>query len=389
MKVFDKIVLVCAATFAVMALNACGDDSSSGASDDDYSAVSDPESSSSIESSDHASSSSSAPTEDSASSSSVASSPSLEESSCSAESSSSKDVAGSSFGDVIASSSAKQSSSSSSSVKVTSSSDYASSSSSAPTEDPESSSSVASSSSEKLSSSLASSSSVSSSSLESSSSIESSSSVKDGSEYDAVAQTLTDLRDDQVYKTVKIGDQIWMAENLNFEYDEGAAGSFCYNNKADSCAKYGRLYLWSAAMDSAAVFSDDAEGCGFGTACASKETFRGLCPEGWHLPSTTEWETLFATVGGMDNAGKMLRSASGWIEECSDGEDAYGFKALPAGYRFNFGSFNDAGSMAYFWAGSESSDEKANIVYLNGYYDYAKQKSDYKNVASSVRCIKD
>ena len=104
-----------------------------------------------------------------------------------------------------------------------------------------------------------SSSSVTSKSSDSETSVSSSSSAKaDGSEYDAIANTLKDLRDGQTYKTVKIGDQVWMAENLNFETDK----STCYGISVEYCDKYGRLYTWAAAMDSAGTWSTNGMGCG-------------------------------------------------------------------------------------------------------------------------------
>ncbi|MGM9984847.1 MAG: FISUMP domain-containing protein [Fibrobacter intestinalis] len=140
-----------------------------------------------------------------------------------------------------------------------------------------------------------------------------------------------DSRDGQVYKTVTIGTQTWMAENLNYAYlqptSEEDSSSFCYNDEPDSCAKYGRLYLWSAAMDSAGVFGDGGEGCGYDVTCSAKEPVRGICPEGWHLPSDAEWETLFTAVGGVDLAGTKLKSKSGWYS--GNGTDDYGFSCCP------------------------------------------------------------
>ena len=82
--------------------------------------------------------------------------------------------------------------------------------------------------------------------------------------------------------------------------------SFCYNNSADSCAKYGRLYTWAAAMDSAAVFGDAGKGCGFDVTCFPAYPVRGICPDGWHLPSVGEWEIKM--ICGVDRAMDRMRS---------------------------------------------------------------------------------
>jgi uncharacterized protein (TIGR02145 family) len=153
--------------------------------------------------------------------------------------------------------------------------------------------------------------------------------------------TLTDERDGQTYKTVKIGDQVWMAENLNYAYTgvpynysgyTSDSTSWCYENDPANCAKYGRLYTWATAMDSVGEWSTNGEGCGYRTECSPTYPVRGVCPKGWHLPDTTEWQSLFSAVGGKTAAGKMLKSSSGWNSN-GDGLDAFGFSALSAGYR--------------------------------------------------------
>ncbi|MBO4437544.1 MAG: hypothetical protein J5791_11750, partial [Fibrobacter sp.] len=176
-----------------------------------------------------------------------------------------------------------------------------------------------------------------------------------GSEYDATANTLKDLRDGQTYRTVKIGNQVWMAENLNFETDS----SYCYNDSAKYCAKYGRLYEWSAAMEA--------------------------CPSGWHLPDTAEWRTLLDAAGGDSIAGTMLKSTSGWNSD-GNGTDDFGFTVLPAG---GWGSKNFVGEAAVFWTSEwyEGYDDYAYDIKL--YTDTIVRKGySHKYIGSSVRCVK-
>ena len=211
--------------------------------------------------------------------------------------------------------------------------------------------------------------------------------------------TLTDDRDGQTYKTVKIGEQWWMAENLNYRYIQQTynggvkdSSSYCYSDDPANCAKYGRLYQWSAAMDSAGIIpGNSANGCGYEKDCnLGNVKVRGVCPEGWHLPDTTEWNALFNAVGGKETAGIMLKSTEGWINN-GNGSDAYFFSALPAGHRDNDGDFYYEGYYAYFWSSTEDNSLSAYYVYL--YYDSDGADADlddnYKYLGFSVRCLKD
>ena len=225
-----------------------------------------------------------------------------------------------------------------------------------------------------------------------------------GSIYDGNKKTLKDLRDDKVYKTVKIGDQIWMAENLNYAYPGGTKSvdrsSFCYSDKDDSCTVFGRLYLRSAAMDSAGLIpGNKASDCGYNSAsCPKNEPFRGACPDGWHLPNSAEWTTLFNYVKGTGDShtnGKKLKSKSGWMLNTDtqlnpdgtyfNGSDEYGFTALPAGYRDDRGSFNGAHQEARFW------QVDGCVVKLNNHSDGVTTTCKGASFPDgySVRCLKD
>lgn len=169
---------------------------------------------------------------------------------------------------------------------------------------------------------------------------------------------IKDDRDGQTYRTVKIGDQLWMAENLNYETPD----SYCYNESAEYCEKYGRLYLWSAATTA--------------------------CTQGWHLPSKDEWNTLFNAVGDSSTAGTKLKSTSGWSSN-GNGTDAFSFSALPAGYRYNNEIYDGKGDGTVFWSSTENGSSRTYGMNLrrddgNAYLDYYS-----KYTAFSVRCIKD
>ena len=169
---------------------------------------------------------------------------------------------------------------------------------------------------------------------------------------------MTDSRDGKTYKTVKIGSQTWMAENLNYKVEK----SVCNNDVEANCSKYGRLYDWTAAMTS--------------------------CPVGWHLPSRNEFKVLFETVGGRDIAGKMLKSTSGW-ENDGNGTDAFGFTALPAGQKVGNGFYSDS-SIASFWSSTEEDDRYAFEMHMGYSGDLgALGSSVYKDYLSSVRCLQD
>ena len=201
---------------------------------------------------------------------------------------------------------------------------------------------------------------------------------------------LKDSRDGKTYKTVKIGNQVWMAENLNFEYNVGSAQSYCYEDKPENCQKYGRLYPWAAAMDSAALFSSNGQGCGTGKTCTTTEDVRGICPEGWVLPTIKDWNELFKAVGGQAVAGTKLKSTFGWKKD-RNGTDDFSFNAIPAGNEYCQGDhrFFNAGEHTFFWSSTEDNDRAAYQMRLSHYLDNSWLESRFgKSCGYSVRCIK-
>jgi len=176
--------------------------------------------------------------------------------------------------------------------------------------------------------------------------------------------SFTDRRDKQTYKTVKIGKQTWMAQNL---YYQTKSGSWCYEDKADNCKKYGKLYDWNTANKA--------------------------CPSGWHLPSPLEWRDLAVAVGDVDVQGKSLKAKTGWnwndeANADGNGTDDYGFSALPGGNRAPDGKFNDIGTFGSWWSTQLgwSLAYNRNIIY--GGFGYFGNSNGMK-YGYSVRCVAD
>jgi uncharacterized protein (TIGR02145 family) len=171
--------------------------------------------------------------------------------------------------------------------------------------------------------------------------------------------SLADARDGKKYRTIKIGNQTWMAENLNHE----TPNSWCYDDNPDNCAKYGRLYTWDAAMKA--------------------------CPAGWHLPTKQECEELVSFVGVYEGGTKLKSQSPDW-----NGTNDYGFSALPGGNRFDDGKISGYGNLnssGTWWTATEFDDS---VV-------YALQMTEHKTtdvnryhkskccLRWSVRCLQD
>jgi uncharacterized protein (TIGR02145 family) len=186
-------------------------------------------------------------------------------------------------------------------------------------------------------------------------------------------------------KEVKIGNQVWMLENLdveNFlngdlipqaktaeEWENAGKNNepaWCYyDNDGSNGAKYGKLYNWYAVNDP-----------------------RGLAPEGYHIPSNTELTELTDSLGHENVAGTKMKSTSGWYES-ANGNNSSGFSALPGGYRYINGSFSDLGKVGNWWSSSEGDMSNAISRFLNYYNaDVFNYNSDKMN-GFSVRCLKD
>jgi uncharacterized protein (TIGR02145 family) len=192
-----------------------------------------------------------------------------------------------------------------------------------------------------------------------------------------------DRRDGQRYVYVTTGEgataQTWMAENLNYEIE----GSVCYDDDDENCEKYGRLYNWATAM------------AGEESSTTNPSGVRGICPSGWHLPSSAEWVSLYSYIGSV---AAKLKAASGWNdydEQSGNGTDDYGFAALPGGRGISDDGldidFADLGDIGVWWNANE---------YI-GYEDYAWHRSlrhnsettyfgsSFKTYLISVRCVRD
>ena len=188
--------------------------------------------------------------------------------------------------------------------------------------------------------------------------------------------SVADVRDNQKYATVKIGNNWWMAENLNYR-DTGAV--YYNNDSAAWAATYGRLYTWTSMMKGSA--SDNTV----------PVTVQGVCPSGWHIPDNTEWSDLITTLGGETTAGSKLKEAgtANWKNQNTDATNESGFTAIPAGMVDAAMSSALEGTDAYFWTATESDAVNAHVIHLINTNGTATNFSQTKTNHYSVRCIKD
>ena len=204
---------------------------------------------------------------------------------------------------------------------------------------------------------------------------------------------LEDERDGQKYKTVVIGEQTWMAQNLNYDIEDNRRQS-CYRDEPDFCLRFGKLYSWPGVMDY------DKNRCQDDASC-SLTSNQGICPNGWHVPTKSEWDTLWSNVGftseNLENGDEYGRTAvRGLISDTSyitwdrsGKSDFFGFSATRHGYKTDVGDYVWMDNIvAAYWTSSE--------VYGYGYKAYVAGTFLIKNVFDdyakvgqfAVRCIK-
>jgi len=184
---------------------------------------------------------------------------------------------------------------------------------------------------------------------------------------------VTDARDGHVYRTVKMGDKFWTAQNANFATDS----SWCYAKTAANCNTYGRLYQWHAAMGVTSFFDVNAWG-------GDTTSQQGACPAGWHVPTYTEWKALLS-VTTESRAGTLLKSTSLW--STSPGLDSLGFKIVASGYWvLPSAAFSQQGGYADFWSSTEMGDSDASYFY---FYSTASSTYDIrdKRYGYALRCV--
>lgn len=198
--------------------------------------------------------------------------------------------------------------------------------------------------------------------------------------------TLTDVRDGKSYRTVNIGTQTWMAENLNYAAD---SSWYLHGSNVDSAKKYGRLYQWAALMNL-------PDSCNQRT-CSTKvlPTHLGICPTGWHVPDNADWDTLTNTGGGYVSLGAKLKSTTGWPNVLDrpdpnqgNGKDVYGFRAIPSGLRDTLGALR-ADHNGYWWSATEANATLARDRGMNHVYDTFYDDNGFKRKGFAARCVKD
>ncbi len=192
------------------------------------------------------------------------------------------------------------------------------------------------------------------------------------------SNSLLDERDGNMYQTVEIGTQVWMAENLR--YLPSVIGPSTGSNTAPYYYVYG--YDGTNVNDAKATTNYQTYGVLYNWTAAQT-----ACPTGWHLPTDAEWTELTDFVGGAENAGTLLKSQNGWYDN-GNGTDQYGFTALPGGNRNNNGNFNNIGNNGNWWSASENDTNNAWNRNMNYNNSNVNRNNNNKEHGFSVRCVR-
>ncbi|SHG35663.1 major paralogous domain-containing protein [Fibrobacter sp. UWCM] len=170
-----------------------------------------------------------------------------------------------------------------------------------------------------------------------------------------------DARDGQVYRVVNIAGLTWMGDNLNYN----AEGSFCLDDDENNCMAYGRLYSWDVAQKA--------------------------CPAGFRVPTHADFEKLWTAAGADFNAGYLLKTNYGWKGD-TNGNDTLKFSAMPAGNRFDDGTYGNLAKFAFFWTADDTSEDipagEARVWYLTNKSMAFGYTAKSKKFAFSLRCVK-
>lgn len=218
--------------------------------------------------------------------------------------------------------------------------------------------------------------------------------------------TITDPRDGQTYATVQIGNQCWMAENLNYgtivtsistggthsnQTDTSLAEKYCFGNITANCALYGGMYEWRELMQQDTGSTSNPSGV------------QGLCPPGWHVPSDAEWMEMEIALGmdvnealgnnrrGTDQGGQLKEAGTAnWSSPNEGATNSSGFTALPGGRRFGGGGFvNDAANHVWIWTATEFGPNGSWFRKLDTDNDDVFRYHDTKYLGNYCRCVKD
>lgn len=197
-------------------------------------------------------------------------------------------------------------------------------------------------------------------------------------------EIITDVRDNQVYNTVQIGTQCWMAQNMNIgtkipgsssQINNGIIEKYCYFDDDANCDNYGGLYQWPEMME-----------------YVTTEGSQGICPIGWHLPNDAAWSTLITFLGGESIAGGKMKTTgtTDWLSPNTGATNESGFSGFPGGLYLDFSEdmWHYIGHSGYWWSTTQSSSVGA--YGLRIYYNWsdANLANLLRSYGFSVRCLK-